>query len=231
MENKQREAMKQQFEEIAEAPYRALKSISLKELDLNPFLMRALALDTPEAIARFMIGQRMERSLVTSFGARIQSVAKALTEGTGTEGADIMFLRGGKRYYVQMKAGPNNINKDIMTQINEKLSSATRRDPGSIGLLGLAYGKRERVNTIIQRYSNIDWKVGNEFWEFISGDPKCGAEVFEVAAEAAKTVSAKHGGKNYHQFLEEKIHELAGEIREEYGEGPAMWKALFEGTM
>lgn len=100
--------IRKEFKEIAKKRFKALDSISLSNLNFNPFLLRALNLDTPKKIAEFMIGQRLERSVVTSYGNRIQKVAKLLSErGTGVEGADIRKEKEGRTYYIQIKSGPN----------------------------------------------------------------------------------------------------------------------------
>src|SRR5690349_12339852 len=98
MNEAQRKIVAEEFEKLAEAPYLTLKEMKLANLDVNPFLLRALGLSTPEAIAEFMVAQRMERSLVTGFGFKIQTIAKAFTGGTGTAGSDIRFVKGGKTY-------------------------------------------------------------------------------------------------------------------------------------
>lgn len=214
---------------VAKARHNALKKLSINNLNFNPFLLRVLNLDSPKKIAEFMINERLERSVVTSFGSRIQKVAKLVGgKGTGVEGGDILVEKEGKRYYVQMKAGPNTPNKDLVSMINQLLRSATRRNAGSIALLGMTYGTREQVSGIIKGYSHIDWKIGREFWEFI-GEKGLAHEIYEIIAEINKEY--KQDGMTFNELYEEKLKELENTIKEQYGESESMWKKLFENNM
>ena len=191
--------------------------------------MRILNLDSPEKIAEFMINERLERSVVTSFGSRIQKIAKLIGgKGTGVEGGDIFIERTGKRYYIQMKAGPNTPNKDLVRMINQLLLSATRRNAGSIALLGMTYGKREKVSNIIRGYSQVDWKIGREFWEFI-GYRGIAQEIYEIIGEVNKEF--KEEGKTFSQLYDEKLDELQEAIRKKYGEEEKLWERLFKDNM
>ncbi len=221
--------IKKEFRDIAEKKFEIIEQINIDDLDFNPFLLRLLRLESPQDIAEFMVAERLERGLVTSFGQRIQTIIKMFASGTGVEGADICKERDGRRHYIQIKAGPNTINKDITNEINKLLSSAIRRNGGSIPLLGMTYGKRERVNSIIQRYSQVNWLIGAEFWEFISEDPECAHRIFEIAGEASSEVP--EGEKPFHERYRDKITELANQIRKKYGEGPGIWERLFSDNM
>jgi hypothetical protein len=231
MNQKQRQAIKKQFEKMAESPYKVLAEIDIEDLDFNPFLLRALGLDTPEAIAEFMVGQRLERSLVTSLGKRIQNAARALAEGTGTEGGDILVRRGGKKYCVEIKAGPNNINKAMMKQMNADLKSARRRDPDLVGLLGMAYGHPDRVSGIIRGYADIEYRSGRAFWTLVTGVSDTADEVYKLADEVSREAVARHGGKHYRSLVKEREKAVAEQIRAKYGDGKALGRALFDDNM
>jgi len=226
------EEIRREFTEIAKKRFKALASISVDNLNFNPFLLRALNLDTPRKIAEFMINQRIERSVVTSYGSRIQKVAKLLSErGTGVEGADIRKEKQGRTYYIQIKSGPNTPNKDITESTNRLLQSATRRNKGSVALLGMTYGNPERVSGIIKGYSAVDWLVGREFWEFISDDPHCAEEIFKIIAEVAEEFVPDKGAP-YPVRYQEKIEELTQAIKARYGDGGEdMWERLFRDNM
>lgn len=222
--------IRSEFKTISKNRYKVLDNIELDNIDLNPYLLKVLALETPKEIADFIISQRVERSLVTSYGSRIQKIAKQLSErGTGVEGADICKERDGRRYYIQVKAGPNTVNKDISNQISTLLQSAVRRNSGSVALVGMTYGKRERVSSILQRYSQVNWIIGREFWEFISENPNCAHEIFLIASETTQEVP--DGGLPYRERYREKVRLLAEQIREKYGEDDDMWNRLFEDNM
>ena len=91
--------VKKQLQGIAQARFNALDKLSIETLDFNPFLLRLLGFETPREIAEFMVTQRTERGAVTSYGQRIQTIAKLITtRGTGVEGADICKEKNGRRY-------------------------------------------------------------------------------------------------------------------------------------
>lgn len=176
-----------------------------------------------------MINERLERSVVTSFGSRIQKIAKLVGgRGTGVEGGDIFIERDGQRYYIQMKAGPNTPNKDLVSMINKLLGSAIRRNSGSAALLGMTYGKRSQVSGIIQQYSQINWKIGSEFWDFI-GEPGIAREIYEILEEVNQQFQEE--GKTFPELYNEKLNSLEQAIREHYGEGSEMWQRLFNDNM
>ncbi|WP_165847773.1 PmeII family type II restriction endonuclease [Ammonifex thiophilus] len=220
--------IRRELRAIAEKKYELLGSIKFEELSFNPFLLRLLGLKTPNEIAEFMVAERVERSLVTSYGTHIQRIAQIVAgRGTGVEGADVCKEEGGRRYYIQVKAGPYTVNKDISKQVSDLLTSATRRNSGSAALLGMTYGSKEKVSSIVRRYSRVDWLVGREFWGFISGDPDYASKLFKLAAEVAAEVQREKGPFP----IREKVREIAGRIREEYGKGRQMWEKLFDDNM
>lgn len=222
--------IKSELQEMAYRRFRVIDTIKARDLDFNPYLLRILGLETPEEIAEFMVAERVERSIVTSYGQRIQKIAKEIAgRGTGVEGADICKEKHGRRYYIQVKAGPNTVNKDISSEINRLLRSATRRNHGAVALLGMTYGRRDRVSSIVQRYSQVDWLIGREFWAFISDDPDCAKEIYKIAEEV--TQSVPDGGRSYRDRYKAKVREVADEIRRRYGDGPEMWGRLFEDNM
>jgi len=219
-----------EFEKIAQKKFDALESIDVEKVDFNPFLLRALGLETPKEIAEFMISQRIERSVVTSYGSRIQKVATSLAErGTGVEGADICKEKDGSRYYIQMKSGPNTVNKDISSEISKLLLSAARRNRGSVPLIGMTYGKKDRVSNILQKYSKVDWIIGREFWEFISEDPDCAWKIFKIVGELADSSLGR--GESYRKLYKQKVGGLTQQIEKKYGKGKGMWKKLFDDNM
>ena len=224
--------VKKQLQGIAQARFNALDKLSIETLDFNPFLLRLLGFETPREIAEFMVTQRTERGAVTSYGQRIQTIAKLITtRGTGVEGADICKEKNGRRYYIQMKAGPNTPDKDILQQINTLLQGAIRRNHGSVALLGMTYGKRDRVSSIIQKYSQINWLIGKEFWEFISDDPHFARTLFEIVQDISDNY-IPDGGLPFHQRYAQKVDELTRQIQQKYGDGgPEMWEKIFQDNL
>jgi hypothetical protein len=230
MDEQTRSLIREQFGALARRRFEVLDQIKLNNLDLNPFLLRAIGFKSAEEIAEFLVNQRLERSLVTSYGSRIQRIGKEISgSGTGTEGADILKVKEGRNYYIQMKAGPNTVNKDISSTLNTLLKSATRRNRGSVAFLGMTYGKPQSVSNIIQKYSEVDWRVGREFWEFISDDPHCAKEIFDLIGEIESSIT--DDGSSFSERRQIVVSNLANEIKNKYGEGSTFWDRLFEDNM
>lgn len=163
MKKEIRNLIKKEFSAIAKSRHNALKKLSIKNLNFNPFLLRIL-----------------------------------------------------------------NLDKDLVRMINQLLLSATRRNAGSIALLGMTYGNREKVSNIIHGYSQVDWKIGKEFWEFI-GHKGVAQEIYKIIAEVNKEFEEK--GKTFSQLYDEKLFELQEAIRKRYDEGEKMWDKLFKDNM
>ncbi|MDI6689563.1 MAG: PmeII family type II restriction endonuclease [Actinomycetota bacterium] len=215
---------------------KTVRRLKMTDLDINPFLIRILShelgLDNSEAIVRWLISQRLERGTVTSFGIALQDAAKVFSEGTGVEGADILKTKKGRHHHIQVKSGPNTIPKDLGVRIAQLLRSAQRRNRGSLALYGMCYGSNARVSSIVRKYveeeGGVDWISGKEFWEFISDDPQCLEEIYEIAADIGRTF--KDGsGQSLSEVIEAKIQELTKGFEENYGKGgSSMWKKLLE---
>lgn len=199
------------FEAFLQNQARAIQRLRIEDLNINPFLIRILAkemgLKDAASIVKWLISQRLERGMVTSFGLALQEVAKVFSEGTGVEGADILKTKEGRRYYIQVKSGPNTIPKDLGVRISQLLRSAQRHNRGSVALFGMCYGSREQVSSIVQKYvereGGVEWLSGREFWEFISGTPECVEEIFEIAAQVGENFQSSDG-RTLAQLLEDK---------------------------
>jgi len=233
-----REQIKQIFRKFLLNRVETIRRLKLSDLDINPFLIRILShelgLDNSKAIVRWLVNQRLERGTVTSFGIALQDAAKVFSEGTGVEGADILKTKGGRHYHIQVKSGPNTIPKDLGVRIAQLLRSAQRRNRGSIALYGMCYGNKARVSSIVRRYvqeeGGVDWICGREFWQFISDDPQCLKEIYEIAAEVGRTFKDSKG-QSLSEVIKSKIQELTDEFEEIYGKsGSSMWRRLLEGN-
>jgi hypothetical protein len=209
---KKRKQIEEIFEKFLLSRVETVRRLRVEDLDINPFLIRILSyqlgLNSPEAIVRWLVGQRLERGTVTSFGIALQDAAKVFSEGTGVEGADILKTKEGKHYHIQVKSGPNTIPKDLGERIAELLRSAQRRNRGSVALYGMCYGNKAQVSGIVKKYvqqkGGVDWISGREFWGFIADDLQCFQQIFEIANEVGRTFKDPHG-QSLSEVVEAKI--------------------------
>ena len=219
------------FEEFLKRSMQRISKLTLDDFDFNPFLLRILArgmgFNGARDIVSWMVQQRLERGMVTSFGTTLEKVALIFGETTGAEGADMMLTRGGRHYYFQVKSGPNTVPKDLADRTSELLQSVQRRNRGSVALFGMCYGNPDRVSSIVRTHIKVDYYVGRDFWAFISGDDHCIEEIFSIAAEVGDSYRDS-SGKTFHELIQEKIEQLTREFRQIYGDGPEMWRKILE---
>lgn len=211
---------------------KTIRKLKIDDLNINPFLIRLLANEMgfkdSKSIIQWLVSQRSMTGGNTSFGFALQAIAKLFSEGTGVEGADIMKSKHGRHHHIQVKSGPATMDKDAVTQISRLLVSAQRRNQGSIALIGMCYGNRDQVFSTVKLYSNVEWKIGQEFWEFISDDPNCMREIYEIADHVGKTFKDSEG-KVLSEVIEEKVVELQQKFEKLYGKsGKSMWDNLLQ---
>jgi hypothetical protein len=225
----QRDKIRTTFALYLQARAKNLKALKLSDMKFNVVQLRAtgmmLDLDTPDALLRYRLAQLLERGAVTAMGKALQNIARELSgSGSGVAGADIEVNRDGRRYFVQVKSGPDTANKDIAQNIGTLLNSARSRDPSAICILGVCYARPEQISKIAKfelEARGVGLKVGSEFWEFVSGDPGCLAEILELAGEAGDAVEGTLSAA-----VETKLEELVAEFSQRYGEklDEATWK-------
>lgn len=221
------------FEKFLSNRIKTIRGLKLEDLDINPFVVRLfskeLGLNDSKSIVTWLLNQRLERGTVTSGGTWLQKIAGIFCEPTGVEGADLMKRKGAHHHYLQVKSGPNTVDKDACRGITRDLRSAQRRHPGSITVFGMAYGNPDRVSDIVNNYLDCDKKlIGKEFWEFVSDDPNCMLEIYEIAGEVGGQFRDKRG-QTLAQVMNQKTQQLIAEFEAIYGKsGDEMWENLFK---
>lgn len=175
-------------------------------------------------------------SVLPALALGIQKIATVFSETTGVSGADISIVKNNEagfpvRWYIQLKSEPKTVNKDICLQISTELQSAVRRAPGSAGLLGITYGKSDCVSSVTQNYLSFDFKIGREFWEFISDDPDCYKKLWNLTISIAESFEDK-SGLTLRELIEVKREELTKQFISKYGEsGESMWNRFLQENM
>lgn len=228
-----KEKVRKIFTDFLRRRISAVQRLRLKDFNINPFLLRLLSeqmgLNSARSIMKFLLDERFERGAVTSAGDVFQKLAEVFCERTGVEGADLMKRKGGRYYYIQVKAGPNTVDKDACEKLSQDLRSAQRRHLGSITVFGMAYGSVEQISNIVQKYLDVDMKlIGKDFWAFISDDPDCLQELYAIAGEVARSFRDTKG-RTIAQLLQDKLEQLTKEFEEVYGSGgDGMWQQLLQ---
>jgi hypothetical protein len=96
----------------------------------------------------------------------------------------------------------------------------------------MCYGSKEQVSSIVRQYvereGGIEWITGRDFWEFISDDPNCIDEIYEIAASIGERFMDTER-QTLSEILNIKIKELTTQFERLYGmSGNAMWKNLLK---
>ncbi|MGA9351271.1 MAG: PmeII family type II restriction endonuclease [Anaerolineae bacterium] len=230
LDTARRNQIKQVFEQFLRNRARTIRRLKIEDLNINPFLIRILAkemgLDDANSIIRWLVMQRSMTGANTSFGFCLQDIAKLFSEGTGVEGADIQKTKSGRRHHIQVKSGPSTMDKAAVEHMSQLLLSVLRRNRGSVALLGMCYGTPEQVMSTVKKYSSVDWLIGRQFWEFISDDPDCIDEIYEIAATVGEEFRDAQG-QTLSEILDAKIEELQRQFEKLYSKsGSIMWKNL-----
>lgn len=229
-----RNQIKQIFQQFLSNRARTIRRLKIEDLNINPFLIRILAkemgLRSAQSIVQWLVIQRSLTGANTSFGFCLQNIAKLFSESTGVEGADIQKTKRNRHYHIEVKSGPSTMDKAAVERMSQLLLSVQRRNRGSVALLGICYGTAKQVMSTVKKYSGVDWLVGREFWHFISDDPDCIDEIYELAAKVGETFRDAHG-QTLAKIVETKIKELQRQFEEMYGKsGTSMWKKLLDGN-
>jgi Type II restriction endonuclease EcoO109I len=220
----QRERIARIFARFLERRVKNLLALRLEDLKFNVVALRVsaemLEFTTPLELMRYRLAQHLERGAVTAMGSALQQVAREIAgSGSGVAGADIEVTDAeGRRYFVQVKSGPDTANKDIAQNIGTLLNSARARDPTAICVLGVCYARPEQISAIAKAElvsRGVALKVGREFWEFVSGDPGCLDELLELAGEGAS--GGASGGARFADLVDAKARELAAAFEARYG--------------
>lgn len=198
-----------------------LKTLELKDFDVNPFLINYCSSTEPESLAKALVYPRiLGTSINTSFGQNIQKFISQLKEvvcgASGIDGIDIEFVDAidGRRKYCQCKASPQTINKDDVATILghfKKLVGKARLDRIPLQtddmIVGILNGEKMSANykTINAAYPVY---MGAEFWERLTGDK----DFYNKLAKAFGEV-VEEEGIDGSELIKSKVTEIAEEIK------------------
>lgn len=199
-----------------------LENLSLSSLMINPFLVKALNLKTPDEVIKFNLYQSVTRSIVTSWGMYVQSIlqrsgARKITEKHS--GFDIQKVYEDIVYYLQIKSSPNSMNVDMIRHFNTRVADLQKKGKKYKALLGLAFGNKDVVGHQITSYVDLPQShvlVGKELWDFVSEETNFHCKVLNAIIEVVAEGSLP---KNFSEMVEDKFEKLLDEWVNEYGEG------------
>lgn len=200
------------------------KASRLKNYNVNPFLVEYLANflcgdSSPESLARALIYPRvLGTSISTIFGNQAQLMISSIFAGMGSaaSGIDIEYVDSvdGRRKFCQIKAGPNTINSDDVTTIENHFAGVrnlARTNHLTVGIddmvVGVLYGTPEDLSGHYRKLAETHPViVGAEFWHRLTGDERFYADLISAFGQVAREVDSR-------ESLDRAIERLADEIR------------------
>ncbi len=186
------------------------KLSDIREFQINPFLLYYLSNylegnSNPQSLAKVLVYPRvLGTSINTSFGTLMQGqfITKVLgAYASNTAGLDIEFIDqiDGRKKYCQLKSGPNALNRDDVSTINNHfrdIKNRARTNQGDVRLSDLVfcliYGEENEKNSFIRELeSDYNVYIGKSFWHRFTGDEDFYKELIISAGEVAKDVDMK----------------------------------------
>jgi hypothetical protein len=202
------------FAEKIAVPHRANieKCADPEEFSINPFLQGYLAKllcgdTTPRSVAMSLIYPRvLGTSITTTFGNQIQYFCSEVLDGYGSRipGLDLEFIDSvdKRRRYCQLKAGPNNLNKDDVEPMVAKFRSiinlgrTNRSTPLAFQdlVVAIAYGTEDQLNQnfrVLREKHHLTVLVGYDFWYRLTGDKNFYRDLTLAFARAAEELDTE----------------------------------------
>ena len=167
---------KQIREKIAEYIVKRIQKyegLKKDDLAINPFLAGTLKLDNKEKILKFFITQRLQRSIVTSFGSLLQEIAKILDSDAKIEDIDLAIKKDGKMHYVQLKSGPEGFTRPALRKTKGAFEKLKAKDATCVTTIAFCYGLKNQLSKIWGKevYETADVVlIGKEFWDYFFGE-------------------------------------------------------------
>ena len=143
---------------------------------------------------------------------------------SSSPGIDLDFTLDGVRYVVAIKSGENWGNSSQKKRLEQDFGNALRvvKQSKRVGelhaVLGICYGKSRRL--VRGNYQEI---IGQQFWEFISGDPDLYLKIIDPLGFEAKQQNALFEAQKrivYQQFTDKFTQEFC------YPNGQIDWDKL-----
>jgi hypothetical protein len=196
----------------------------------NPYLFKTKNLQTSEEFVKALLDASLSSSEETALGNFLERLAIFISQKefggkkSISPGIDLEFDREGTRYIVTIKSGPNWANSGQRKQMEINFQSALKvvRTSGSKVhaecVEGCCYGQEYKEEGIYRKI------CGQQFWEFVSGEPNLYKEIIDpLGAEAKERNEAFQ--KRYVQAVNKFAPEFSGLF---VREGAIDWEKLIE---
>ena len=172
-----------------------IKKVSLNDVlrRKNPYLFRAKNIRSAADLVDSILNAYLSSSEEELFGVFLEGLAIFVAEKSlggkksAATGIDLEFEKEGTKYVVAIKSGQNWGNSSQYSALRNNFKNAVRvlRQSRAVRnvqpVLGMCYGKMKTVDT--GDYLKI---AGQNFWQFISGNPRLYIDIIEPIGYQAK---------------------------------------------
>ena len=190
----------------------------IAESAINPILAKSLGFHDFESLARFYVYQRIGRSLVTSFGMRMEKLVKIIVDGDKGEWWDVVKETDQANYYISVKSGPRDMNKDQTVEFSRKAKRAMKEDYRAHPFIAMGYGKKawpvitdtlDKEGLAPERHAY----VGKDLYALLSGEDGYYLRLLDFAASSDPEIAK---GKTVVELIEEKVKEISEDFSRKY---------------
>ncbi|MBS1978003.1 MAG: cytosolic protein [Bacteroidetes bacterium] len=178
----------------------SLDDLKLKDVlkRKNPYLYKAKNVLTAQDIVKGIVDAHISSQEETIFGDWLERLAIFINNKvyggnkSSTDGIDLEFDNSGIRYIVAIKSGPHWANKSQKAKMLSDFSDAKKRIQTSghkaniVCVNGCCYGRDGKPHKFPAKGIDYLKLCGQDFWEFISGDPSLYLEIIEPLGHKAK---------------------------------------------
>jgi hypothetical protein len=191
----------------------------IRESAINPFLVKALGIADFDSLARFYVYQRIGRSLVTSFGTTMEHMIRALAGGEKIEWWDVKKAVGNTTYYMSVKSGPRDMDKDQVQHFAGRAKEIMRTDRTALPVIAMGYGT-EPMGVIAPTLRNEGLPpdrhtlTGKQLYDTITGQNDYHIRLLELTGRIAFETL---GNRRFIDLIENKVREIAEGFRNRFG--------------
>jgi len=216
------EQIKKLLEKFITRAAEIIKNLSaekmVEESAINPILAKALGFTNFSSLARFYVYQRISRSLVTSFGTYMEKLVKMIADGERGEWWDVVKKTPTVNYYISVKSGPRDMNKDQTVEFSRRAKQIMKKDPRALPFIAMGYGKEAwPVITDTLRSQGLDPKkhsyVGKDLYALLSGDKNYYKKLLDFVVNVE---SEAMGKKTILQLMDNKVNEITKGFSKKY---------------
>lgn len=196
----------------------------------NPYLFKVKSLDTSQDLIKSILEAHLSSQEEAIFGGLLEELAIFICgkehDGikSSAEGIDLEFMKGGIRYIVSIKSGPNWGNSSQISKMKDHFKKAKRilgtnaKKQNVVAVNGCCYGKDNNPDK--GDYLKL---CGQRFWALISNND----ELYKDIIEPLGHQSHKRNDKFYKEYAK-VLNKFTLEFSTEYCDdtGEIDWRKL-----